>query len=297
MTKIEPFPFDNKREFPASSFFHNNNHTDSAFSSIIKHTNNEIALFEQSKRETEEDLMIKINSKLTSGNVGLTELNVVSSGIQRVFTSMYNNLFGKGNTRGIIPKEILDSSELILTNTSPGSFNMHLKLKNENPIINSHDYRSINYLSELMDNIDTKRDYTDIVDDFGIRTFNVLKGWFEDLEKEEIEFDFSDIKKNKKVSLSKEKIKNVNQSLKNIKTKEKSESVEIHGILLAADSTKLSFIIKSGDKEIKGKTTAELFREELTINKKYNFKLTKKLIINTSTRQEKESFYLHEIKQ
>ncbi|GAA0438560.1 hypothetical protein GCM10008983_14320 [Lentibacillus halophilus] len=292
---FSPLPFNNKDESPSASELNSEIPKDSKFKSIIKHTNNEILNFEKKKKQKKEDLLVKVKSLQESGRIGLRELNVISSGIQRVFTSMYNNLFGKGNSRGPIPKNILESSELILNNTSPGSFNMHLGLTEDNPIIESYDYDSINYFYDLMEDINSQEDYTEIADNYGIRTFNILKNWFQDLENEQVEFDLTYLDKGDKVSLSKNKISSITKTLSNIKTKEISESIQVDGKLLAADYSKLSFSISWNGKEIKGKTNAEVFNKGLTINNTYTFKLTKKIITNISTNEEKESYYLNQV--
>lgn len=121
-------------------------------------------------------------------------------------------------------------------------------------------------------------DYTTVVDEFGIRTFNILKNWFQELEKENIEFGFMDTVNNKSVFLSRGKISDVSNRLKLIKTKEVSEPLDMVGTLLSASSTNNSFEIRVNDTSIKGKTSAEIFKNGLTITNNYRFILTKKIL-------------------
>lgn len=293
---IDPLPFNYQSEVPSASDIESSDPSDSEFKSLVEHSKNQILLFEQNKKNNSGDILIKIYSKLESGTISLKELNLVASGVQRVFSSMYNNLFGKGNSKGPIPNSILDSSELILTDTSPGSFNLHIKRKENNPIVEAHDQNAINYFSDLLEGISKETDYTDIVDDFGVRTFTILKDWFDDLNREEVEFQYSDVHKNKDITLTKHKIKSAYKALNDIKTREFTESLDITGELIAADSKKLSVIIRNNNSDINANTTVETFNKELTIHKEYQFKLTKKLITNISTNQTKESYYLNEIK-
>lgn len=268
---------------------------DNQFYNIIQHTHQEVINFEQSKESKRNDLQIKIDTNFPSGLISLRDLNIVSSGLQRVFTSMYNNLFGKGNNRGMIPKSIADSSELVLTNASPGSFNLHLKLKKENSIIKSHGLSSICHFSKLMSQINDLNNYTKVVDDYGIRTFNILKRWFYELDKGKVEFKYTDLVHDQSVNLTSKKINKIMKHLNYIKTREVSKIMNVSGKLLAADSMNNSFEIQLGDKRIKGKTTAEIFNNELTIKRYYNFKLTKKIIEDSSTGQQTESYYLNEL--
>lgn len=295
---VEPLPFDSQKKVPVLSEFIKTEINDSKFKSLIDHSKNQILLFEKNKKNDSEDILIKIYSQLTSGTISLKELNIVSSGIQRVFSSMYNNLFGKGNSKGPIQKGILDSSELILTDTSPGSFNLHVKRKENNPIIDAHDQNAVMYFSDLLEEISQENDYTEIVEEYGVRTFNVLRSWFDKLDREEVEFEFSDLYKNKVISLTKQKINAASKALNDIRTQEFSESLKINGELLAADSKSLTVTIKkNNNNEIKANTTAETFNKGLTIHEDYQFKLTKKLITNISTNQSKESYYLNDIKR
>ncbi|RDI37539.1 hypothetical protein [Falsibacillus pallidus] len=255
---------------------------------------NEIVRFEQNQRLKKEDLLVRIHSPLPSGKVSLRSLNLVSSGIQRVFTSLYNTFFGKGNNRGMIPKEIFESSELILNATSAGSFRLHLNLKNSNPIMASHDLAALDQLTQLFDELEKREDYTDIAEEYGNRTFNILRNWFQDLDKGNVEFEYFNNKNNKAVVLNKEKIRKATQQLESIKTKEILEPLMVSGELVSASSTNNSFaIIMDNGQTLKGKTTAEAFKMGLTINKKYKFNLTKKIIENTATGEQKESYFLN----
>ncbi|AXI39432.1 hypothetical protein CX649_07145 [Bacillaceae bacterium ZC4] len=290
------FPFKNASDFPLKEQIEeslNKIEQNSPYKELATYSFNEILKFEQNKAKG--DLFIKIHSPLPSGNIYLSALNTVSAGIQRVFTSVYNNFFGKGNSYGKIPKEIVESSELILKAATPGSFNLHITLKNNNPILASHDSDALKKFADLFEELDEQEDYTDIAEEYGIRTFNILKNWFQNLEKENIEFDYSNIKGKRTINLTKEKIQKTTQKLMYIKTKEKTEPLNIQGELVSASSANNSFAILADGKIIKGKTSSNIFDIGLTINETYIFNLTKKIIINTSNGERKESYFLNRV--
>ncbi|MFE4524757.1 hypothetical protein ACFRCQ_22065 [Cytobacillus firmus] len=298
MSKFEiiPLPSRSRSDFPSKELLERSLQDipeNSPFKEIAQYSFNEIQKFEQNK--TKEDLLIRILSPLPSGKISLSALNTVSSGIQRVFTSVYNTFLGKGNTRGMIPKDIVDSSELILTATSPGSFKLHIDLKNQNPIIASHDSDALKQFSDLFDALYKQDDYTVIAEEYGIRTFNILKNWFQDLNRGNVEFEYLNNQENKRVFLSKDLINNATKQLESIKTRELLEPLELLGELVSASSTNNSFAISANDTLIKGKTSADVFKLGLTINKLYKFNLTKKIIENTASGHQKESFFLNSI--
>lgn len=295
--KFISFPSQLQSDFPAKEHIEESLQKldkNNPYHQLAQFSFNEIVRFEQNQRIKKEDLLVRIHSPLPSGKVSLRSLNLVSSGIQRVFTSLYNTFFGKGNNRGMIPKEICESSELILSGTSAGSFKLHLNLKSSNPIIASHDSAALEQLTQLLDDLEKRDDYTDIAEEYGNRTFNILRNWFQELEKGNVEFEYLNNQNNKIVVLNKEKIRKATQQLETIKTKEILEPLMVSGELVSASSTNNSFaIILDTGETLKGKTTAEVFKMGLTINNKYKFNLTKKIIENRTTGEQKESYFLN----
>ena len=142
----------------------------SPYKSLAKYGCKQISLFEKkiSGINEEELFNVKIETDLPSGEIPLTTLGTMANGIQRIYTSICNELFGNKKSSGKIPTTIINSSKLIMVASSPGSYNMHLASN----VINQNE--GLFSLEKLFHELLTKPDAGFVVEDYGVRTFKIL---------------------------------------------------------------------------------------------------------------------------
>ncbi|WP_088005637.1 hypothetical protein [Indiicoccus explosivorum] len=256
----------------------------------------QIKLFERNKvtGKTEDEFVVSIDTALEPGQITLTKLGSVARGIQRVYTSMFNDVFGKGNAKGLIPRYIVDSSQLILENTSPGSFNLHLGAVDDYFVDGVISEEGLGKLKEFFQRL-PEDDPSFIIEEIGYRTFAVSKNWFKEMDKEDI--SLSIINKGSKTKIDKEKIHYISNRFDEIKSKIETESIFVTGVIDSANRSVSSIkIISDSGIAISAKTNREIFTQGLVIaTKMYQFNLTKSTITNKNTGNKKETFILNDL--
>lgn len=276
----------------------NNISQDSPYYSLAKLSLEQVLSFEREKLGIIEDnyLSVKIETDLPAGSISLKVLGLVSSGVQRVYSSVYNDLFGNRKSKGKIPSSILESTELILHSATAGSFNMHIDSKSQNPILESHDEKGMDKMSDLFSHLVGDEDATFVVEKYGIRTLKVLSSWFEDLEKEKIELSLKN-KNNSRIVLDQPVISRTKEKLLSVKSKEILEPITILGTIESANSSSNTLIIITNENEkIPAQASADIFEKGLVVKiTDYVFKCTKVLIVNEITNEQKISYKIIDV--
>lgn len=271
---------------------------DSPYYNLAKSGIEQVLSFEREKLGVveEESFSVKVETDLPPGSISLKVLGLISSGIQRVYSSAYNDLFGTRKSKGKIPDNILNSTELIMHSATPGSFNMHIDSKGENPILESHDEAGIESLSDLFVHLVDDEDATFVVEKYGVRTLNVLSDWFEILDREKVEFSLKNKNENR-VILNQRTINRAKEKLLNVKTKEVLEPITITGIIETANSSTNSIIIMSNSNErIHSQGSPDIFEKGLVVKMvNYEFKCTKMIIVNEATKEEKITYQIIDV--
>ncbi|WP_179135765.1 hypothetical protein [Planomicrobium okeanokoites] len=270
--------------------------SESKYSRMAQASMDQIKLFERNKvtGNEEEDFVVSILSTLAPGQVSLAMLGSVSRGIQRVFTSLFNDAFGKGNVKGIIPKNIIDSSQLVMQYNSPGSFNMHLIAQDDYFVNGSLTKEGLEKLKDFLFRIPSE-DPSFIIEEFGLRTFAVSKHWFKELKKEEVSLSIID--QQRETRITKDVIHSINKKFDEIKNKTEIENISVSGIIDSANRSVNSLkILKENGDSLAVKTHHEIFEKGLVIaTKKYQFELEKNIILNTTSGIKKELYVLTDI--
>lgn len=271
---------------------------DSPYYNLAKSGLEQVLSFEREKLGIveEETFSVKVETDLPPGFISLKVLGLISSGIQRVYSSAYNDLFGTRKSRGKIPDNILSSTELIMQAATPGSFNMHIDSKGSSPILESHDIAGMEKLSDLFAHLVDDEDATFVVEKYGVRTLNVLSDWFETLDREKVEFSLKN-KDEDRVVLNQQTINRAKEKLLNVKTKEVLEPITIIGIIESANSSSNSIIIITNSNEkIHSQAPPEIFEKGLVVKiVNYEFKCTKMMIINESTKEQKVTYQIIDV--
>lgn len=261
-------------------------------------SNDQNQIHERNKKTSdyEQGLVVRIETDSESGMVSLSQLGTVSNGLQRIFTTLLNDLIGKGNINGSIPKVIVDSSQLVVGDISPESFNMHIVNRPDAFINGLFAEENLENMYALFNRI-TKEDPSFIIEEIGLRTFTVTKHWFDQMDKENISLsimkDFEEVKVDQKM------LDTIIHKFNDIKSKVISEEIEVIGVIDSANrSTTTIKILKEDSTSIRAKADMELFEEGLVIGiKPYKFTLNKILVQSISSNQTKETFKVISIKE
>lgn len=270
--------------------------SDSPYRQFAEASMNQIKLFERNKvtGPEEEEFVVSILSSLAPGQVTLAKLGSVSRGIQRVFTTLFNDVFGKGNIKGIIPKNIIDSSQLVMQHNSPGSFNMHLAVQDDHFVNGALTSEGLEKLKDFLFRI-SDEDPSFIIEEFGPRTFAVSKHWFKELTKEDVALSIID--KKRETQITNDKIQAISRKFDEIKNKTEIENISVLGVIDSANRSVNSLkIIKENGDPVAVKTHHEIFEKGLVIaTKQYKFDLEKNIILNTTTGTRKELYVLTDL--
>ncbi|WP_264987990.1 hypothetical protein [Lysinibacillus piscis] len=244
---------------------------DSRYQKLINFGLSEINRFEKEKvkRQCTSALNIKIESEYPSGSISLEALSLVSGGLQRVFNSICNNLIGNKKSSGPIPKEVLDYSNLILVNSSAGSFNMHIDQFQQTEQLTLLGIADLELLPELENAFQiiqsTENDVGKIVEQYGPRTFNIMNKWFYELQQNNIEFTIMRPDKDS-IVFTKDTVKSTYERLADVKVKESSEIEVAKGFIVGANpiTNTLSITLESGEK-ISAQASPKILHQNLVL--------------------------------
>lgn len=259
----------------------------SPYKKMAEYSFNQVSLFEKKLLGiNEEELFnIKIETDLKHGEIHLNTLGIMANGIQRIYTSMCNELYGNKQSSGKIPVAILNSSKLVMVASSPGSYNMHLT-----PSTNTEIDR-LSSLEKLFYELLEKPNASFVVEEYGVRTFKILNEWFNTINQDHIEFTIKN-KLSTPINFDIHSLAMAKQKLNDISTSESSEKVELIGVIESANSHLNSLtILLDSEEKITAYCMNNLFDSGLTIKTvRYKFSCTKTSITHITSRQKKERY-------
>ena len=263
----------------------------SPYKQMMEYGYEQISLFEKKTLGIDEEKLfnIKIETDLEPGEIPLTTLGMMSNGIQRVYTSICNEMFGNKKSFGKIPATILNSSELVMVASSPGSYNMHLASK-----INSMN-DNLSTLERLFYELIQEPDASFVVEEYGVRTFKILNEWFDKINQYNIEFSIKN-QNSIPINFDIHSLELAKQKLNDISTSESSETIELVGIIESANSSSntITILLNSGEK-ITAHCSNNLFDSGLTIKTiLYKFTCTKTSITHITSKQKKQRYSIQD---
>lgn len=243
------------------------------------------------------NISLRIFSELESGTIELRTLNAITKGLQSVFSSAINNLFGNGRDRGKIPNYIINQSRLVLTGVRPGSFIIELEnienLDKDNQLkILEETNEKNDILTDLLVLLNSDQDdksIEQVIEEYGIRTFNISRDWFNDMEHEAVSFEYIDDKNNKKEIFDNQRIQKISNRLSNIRVSKRDEVLTLKGKLIGINNTKrlLTFEDDKGVEIMVKVSDKSLEKHSITTNKIYTIQVNKITIEDTLGKKSK----------
>ena len=214
----------------------------------------QIQEFEKEKLDKEEANTVFsfriISEKYPSGSIDLTSLNDTTRHIQEALITASSNLTGFSGSRGPAPQDIIERNRLIITSTRAGSFIVNLRPNTPSQTeLFSEQNSSIEILEDLLLKIEEPSKIIDVVEKYGVHTWNSLKKWVNSLEKNDLEFEFFNKQDNKKIGFDKLAIHNINVAFKENTVKEEFLKETIIGTLIKIDNNAKEITIKDDRKK------------------------------------------------
>lgn len=293
---IEPIKFSDVKDASDSV------NPESRYHKLINFGMSEIERFEQEKltKQCVAAINVKVESDAPSGTIPLSVLSLVSGGLQRIYDSICNNLVGNKKSVGPIPKEILAYSSLLLIDSSPGSFNLHIDHNGQKEQLELPEIANLELLPELENAFQiihsTEEDIGKIIEHYGPRTFNITKQWFQKLQHNNIEFTILRAEKDS-LAFSKEHIKSTHDKLSDVKVHESSDIEMAEGFVTGANTNTntLNITLENGEK-ISAQASPKILHQNLvllTVKYTIRFKVTK--IRHLSTEKTKKTYQVMDI--
>lgn len=252
------------------------------YSSILKNSLIGIEIFEKEKQKKEESF-IRIHSQLDSGIIEADILGKMIQGLQSTIEGAFNYVLGNGSNQGKVPERFSESSKLVVTAFSPGSFVISINSKQEaqnskqTSLLDapSTEFKKLvdNVLIDI-NNLDDQDEITEFVSKYGTRTFNRSKQWINSLKNNE--FEYKTFKDNNEIRFEESKIKSISSIMSRVTTFEETESVQINGKLTMINNktSKLSFEVD--DNEITVRVQDDSIEKlNLLTNQNYNLNIKK----------------------
>ncbi|MFS0932097.1 hypothetical protein ACFDAA_05780 [Enterococcus casseliflavus] len=248
--------------------------------------------FEKQKKDFNKPI-IKIETDLISGAIGLESLSTVIEGLQNTFTSAINNIMGNGSSVGKIPSYVKNLSKLAISEVEAGSFIIKLGTQDylkEDPIQLSFvesEEEKLKVLEELIYRINSieENDFEELKNKFGNRTVISSRKWFDQLAKEDVSFKYKKRFSNEKYEFDHSKIVDIANKLSNVVLKEENDTVIIMGKLVSyqLNNNKISLDTDEGEVTIKILDDS-LEKHEIVVNSFYSLRVNRKQVIDNFDR-------------
>lgn len=248
--------------------------------------------FEKQKKDFNKPI-IKIETDLISGAIGLESLSTVIEGLQNTFTSAINNIMGNGSSVGKIPAYVKNLSKLAISEVEAGSFIIKLGTQDylkEDPIQLSFvesEEEKLKVLEELIYRINSieENDFEELKNKFGNRTVISSRKWFDQLAKEDVSFKYKKRFSNEKYEFDHSKIVDIANKLSNVVLKEENDTVIIMGKLVSyqLNNNKISLDTDEGEVTIKILDDS-LEKHEIVVNSFYSLRVNRKQVIDNFDR-------------
>lgn len=253
------------------------------------------------KAVADNNISLRILSDLDSGKIELRVLNIITKGLQSSFSSACNHLFGNHKDIGAIPRHILNSSSLVLTETRAGSFIVDLETKEKSEkrqfTLDGESSDKSYILSEIIAIVDEEDKIAEkIIEEFGVRTFKTSRDWFKKMDNENVSFEYKDMFLNEKKIFEPIKIKKIAKELSDIKVDFKEDNIELVGKLKSVSDPKNTLLFETNEKdylEVKILDNS-LEDNELTTNKTYTLNVNK-LALEDSTGKIETKYTLNSV--
>lgn len=252
-----------------------------------------------------ERIRLKLQGEgIGSGSISARVLGPILYDLQLVTDNIANSIDNDPFIRGQIPMDILEQSNLFITETFPGSFGLEFQASlkqldlTDDPLITKTIFRLFELLSTEID----PEMILDQVSELGPRTLSHYKRFIEKLDDNKINFNFdwhSYYHGTTFWEFSSQKIHHLREVLNMIKEKDTEEFV-LQGILTAGSIRRNTFeldVTTSGSNNlIRGKTKNKLLSEKnIRFGEHVSASLVKTTASIVSTGKEKENYYLKEI--
>ncbi|TXJ87480.1 hypothetical protein FSZ06_05670 [Enterococcus gallinarum] len=257
-----------------------------------KYIDDAINYFEKQKKDFNRPI-IKIETDLISGAIGLESLSTIIEGLQNTFTSAINNIMGNGSSVGKIPTYVKNLSKLAISEVEAGSFIIklgtqeHLK---EEPIQLSFvesEEEKLQILEELIYRISSieENDFEELKNKFGNRTVISSRKWFDQLAKDEVSFKYKKRMSNEKYEFNHSKIVDIANKLSNVVLKEENDTILIMGKLVSYQLNNNKISLDTGEEEITIKILDDsLEKHEVVVNSFYSLRVDRKQVIDNFDR-------------
>lgn len=272
---------------------------DNPYKSLTNFTKQQV--INHQKNVVGNNISLRILSDLESGKIELSVLNVITKGLQSSFSSACNHLFGNHKDIGAIPRHILNSSSLVLTETRAGSFIIDLETKEKSEkrqfTLDGESSDKSHILSEIIAIVDEEDKIAEkIIEEFGVRTFKTSRDWFKKMDNENVSFEYKDMFLNEKKIFEPIKIKKIAKELSDIKVDFKEDNIELVGKLKSVSDPKNTLLFETNEKdylEVKILDNS-LEDNELTTNKTYTLNVNK-LVLEDSTGKIETKYTLNSV--
>lgn len=190
-------------------------------------------------QKEEQPFSLKIETELSSGQIYLDTLSIMSNGIQHLYSNVYNFLSGNKNEIGRLPRYILNESKLILNESLPGSYDMQIIPRKLNLLIDTKTILD-NFIKQSIE----EENYSNLIEEYGVRSFRSYGKWIKTINSNKIIFSFKSPYK-ERVYLTKELLIEIQKRIENTALIIESEDFKVYGTLSKIDTTSKSLRIES----------------------------------------------------
>jgi len=248
---------------------------DNPFKDALESGMDSIETFEEQKEglRADTDGYFKILSpKYHSGQIDANTLSDTVDGLQKIIYNIADLKYGKASKRGKISETIKADFDLIITGTKAGSF--IIEIGDPDKQLNLfRDAGPIDILTETFSTIYTHPSPKKILTQYNLRTYNSLKSFFKNLNKNQSEFEIYNGRNQERIFFDE---KNIQLNTENFKADIKEEEEKrqpLEGVLKRVDVANQTLSIENDNSELMTiNVDDERFKDvELTTNKNYNF--------------------------
>lgn len=267
---------------------------DNPFKQALEIGMDSIEMFENRKKEMKIDsdgYLKLLPANHYPGQIDANTLSHTVNNLQKIVYNIADLKYGKASKRGRIPDEIKEDYNLIITGTKAGSFIIEIGEK-EKQLNLFRETGPIDLLTDTFNTIIDNPSPKKILSKYNLRTYNSLKNFFEDLNKDRSEFEIYNDRNQEKIYFSEKIIDNHTKMLKTRIEEEEEKERILKGILKKIDLTNNILSIEYNNSEIItiNVDDNEFQNIELTTNKNYEFQVTQ--ITYNIEGDEKENKYL-----
>lgn len=241
--------------------------------------------------------------KLPSGQISVRTLTVILGGLQNLSDSIANTLFNQPSEKGKIPQEILDQNELVLRETSAGSFKAILDAKHPDQVTLEEPVQSqtIAGLFSLLEVSDVPNDLAETISQLGPRALRNYSEWTKSIKELDtaVEMEWrSSYRPLSHIKLNPDKAGRIYSILSDFSSTTEME-VKVKGTLTGANvRTKTFEIVVDDGAKITGKIKADALYSvaQFGLNNECEADLLKVTVVGPANR-EKNSWTLRGIEE